>query len=289
MSYFFNSIKKIYEKFLIIRPDILALLLFMPFLYIFGWLLANPLLLIGIPKEKISLIGTIFTFLLFVTSMPKWFEVRWGLKDTWILLGISKTNKKGKRFIYFFKGLLLATILLFLILIPLMINGWVNWLGRLSPGILLNSIVLVIGIGFAEELIFRGWLLQELKNKYGFKNSCIFQSLLFSFAHIGFNLPIWHMISILLGLFLLGILLSQIRINDSNSLWGCIGLHGGLVGIWFLINNGLLEISQDAPIWLVGPGKINTNPLGGLYGISLLIMLLIYNFFRRKSRYSYIV
>ena len=79
------------------------------------------------------------------------------------------------------------------------------------------------------------------------------------------------MLSILFGLFLLGILLSQIRIKDDNCLWGCAGLHGGLVGIWFLINHGLIEISKDAPMWLVGPGNINTNPLGGFLGILLLL------------------
>ena len=63
-----------------------------------------------------------------------------------------------------------------------------------------------------------------------------------------------------------------IRLKDNNSLWGCIGLHGGLVGLWFITNNGLLFISKDSPKWLVGPGQLNTNPLGGLYGISLMII-----------------
>ncbi len=284
MYFFFNSIKIIYEKFLIIRPKYLSIILLMPLLYLFGWLLANPLLLIGVGKEKISLIGTIFTFLLFILSMPKWFEIRWGLNDTWILLGINKIDKSDERYIYFLKGLLYAIILLSLILIPIISNNWGHWVGRSSPEILLNSFLLIIGIGFAEELIFRGWLLEELKNQYGFKKACIFQSLVFSIVHIGFNIPFWQMISILFGLFLLGILLSLLRLKDNGSLWGCAGLHGGLVGIWFLFNNGLVEISIDAPIWLVGPGNINTNPLGGLYGISLLIISCIFYFLKFKSQ-----
>jgi len=284
MYYIFKSIVIIYEKFLIVRPEIFSIILFMPFLYLFGWLLAIPFLLIGVGEEKISLIGTIFTFLLFVISMPKWFEIRWGLKDTWILLGISKTEKKGERFIYFLKGLLYAILLLLLILIPIIRNEWGHWLGRLSPDILLNSIVLIIGVGFAEELIFRGWLLEELKNQYGFKNALIFQALIFSIVHVGFNMPFWQMISILFGLFLLGIVLSLIRVKDNNSLWGCAGLHGGLVGTWFLFNNGLIEISKEAPIWLVGPGIENTNPLGGFYGITLLIIIMSYSFFKYKKK-----
>ena len=253
MNYLFKPIKKISKTVLIIKPKILSTILFIPLLYLLGWILANPLLIIGVGKEHISLIGTIFTFLLFVISMPKWFEIRWGFNNPWILLGINKIYKKENRFFYFLKGLLYSIILLSLILIPIFSNQWGNWLGKLSPEILLNSLILIIGVGFAEELIFRGWLFEELKNQYGFKKALIFQALVYSIVHIGFDMPFWQMISILFGLFLLGIFLSIIKIKDNNSLWGCVGLHGGLVGIWFLINNGLIEISKDAPIWLVGP------------------------------------
>ena len=284
MQYLFKPIKKISKTVLIIRPKILSTILFIPLLYLLGWILANPLIIIGVGKEHISLIGTIFTFLLFVISMPKWFEIRWGFNNPWILLGINKIDKKENRFFYFLKGLLYSIILLSLILIPIITNQWGNWLGRLSPEILLNSLILIIGVGFAEELIFRGWLFEELKNQYGFKKAFIFQALVYSIVHIGFDMPFWQMISILFGLFLIGILLLIIKIKDNNSLWGCVGLHGGLVGIWFLINNGLIEISKDAPIWLVGPGNINTNPLGGIYGITLLIVFLFFYYFKNKNK-----
>ena len=284
MQHLFKPIKKISKTVLIIRPKILSTILFIPLLYLLGWILANPLLIIGVGKEHISLIGTIFTFLLFVISMPKWFEIRWGFNNPWILLGINKIDKKENRFFYFLKGLLYSIILLSLILIPIITNQWGNWLGRLSPEILLNSLLLIIGVGFAEELIFRGWLFEELKNQYGFKKAFIFQALVYSIVHIGFDMPFWQMISILFGLFLLGIVLSLIKIKDNNSLWGCAGLHGGLVGTWFLMNNGLIEISKDAPIWIVGPGIINTNPLGGIYGITLLIVLLFFIFFNHKNK-----
>ena len=284
MFYIFKPIKIISKKVLIIRPKIFSTILFIPFLYLLGWILAKPLFILGLGKEHISLIGTIFTFLIFVISIPKWFEIRWGFNNPWILLGINKVDKKEYRFFYFLKGVLYAIILLTLILIPIISNKWVNWLGELSPQILLNSLLLIIGIGFAEEIVFRGWLLEELKNQYGLKKAFIFQAIVFSIVHIGFDMPFWQMVSILFGLFLLGILLWLIRLKDDNSLWGCAGLHGGLVGMWFLINNGLIEISKDAPIWLVGPGAINTNPLGGLYGISLLLISCIFYFLKFKNQ-----
>ena len=283
MNYILKPIKTI-KEFLIIRPRIFSTILFIPFLYLLGWILANPLLFLGIKEEYISLIGTILTFLLFVISLPKWFKIRWEFNNPWILLGLNKTDKKDNRFFYFLNGLFYSIILLSLILIPIISNEWGNWVGKLSSEILLNSLLLIVGIGFAEELVFRGWLLEELKNQYGLKKALIFQALVFSIVHIGLDMPFWQMISILFGLFLLGIVLSVIRIKDNNSLWGCAGLHGGLVGIWFLMNNGLIEISKEAPIWLVGPGNINTNPLGGIYGITLLILILSYNLFKYKKK-----
>ena len=267
-----EKIKKIYIKLFFLSTKLLSTLIFIPFLYLFGWVLATPILLLGMEKESLSLTGTIFTFLIFVFSLPKWFYLRWGFNNTWTLLGINNSERNENLFFYFFRGFLLSIILLSLILVPIMAIQSGYWIGKISLDIILNSIFLIVGIGFAEELIFRGWLLEEFKNQFGLKKAIIIQATLFSIVHIGFDLPLWQMISILIGLFLLGILLSLIRLKDNNSLWGCIGLHGGIVGLWFITNNGLLFISKDSPTWLVGPGTINTNPLGGLYGISLMII-----------------
>ena len=179
-----------------------------------------------------------------------------------------------------------AICLLSSILIPIIISKDVIWLGEISIDIIINSLLLTFGVGFAEELIFRGWLLEELKNQFELKKALILQSSIFSIVHIGFNLPFWQMISILTGLFLLGIFLAFLRLKNDNSLWGCIGLHGGLVGSWFLVNNGLFDISKDVPIWIVGPGNINTNPLGGFGGISLLFFLCFLYFFILKKKFN---
>ena len=260
MHIIFKIIKEIYFKLLIFKPKILSTILFIPFLYFLGWILATPIFLIGIDNQNISLIGTIITFSIFVISLPKWFEMRWGLLNTWSLVGVNKISKKEKKSFYFIKGLLFSFTLILLILIPIIKNESVNWIGNLSTDILINAILLIIGIGFAEELIFRGWLFEELKNQFGLKKALFFQALIFSLVHIGFNIPFWEMINILTGLFLLGILLAFFRLKDNNSLWGCIGLHGGLVGGWFLINNGLIEISKDAPSWIVGPEVVTQIP-----------------------------
>ena len=278
MNIIFKILKNIFDRLLFFKPKFISLITFIPFLYLFGWLLSTPILLFGVNKESVSLIGTIFTFLIFVFSLPKWFEIRWGLKNTWILLGIKKIDRNRDLIFNFLRGFLISLILITLIVIPIISTEWGYWIGEISPDIFANAIILTIGVGFAEELIFRGWLLEELKKQFGLKKAIIAQSLIFSFVHIGFDLPFWEMLSILTGLFLLGISLSLIRLKNKNSLWDCIGLHGGLVGLWFITNNGLLDISKDSPKWLVGPGTINTNPLGGIVGISLMIIFCYFCF-----------
>ena len=169
-------------------------------------------------------------------------------------------------------------------MIPLYKSNYITFSGGLSSEIILNGILLTFGIGVAEEIIFRGWLLEDLKLQFGIKVALISQSIFFSLVHIGFKMPFWNTLGILLGLFTLGILCSIIRLKDEGSLWGAIGLHGGLVGIWFVLNNGLINISKEAPVWLVGYGAPNTNPLGGLYGISLLLISCIFYFLKFKKQ-----
>ena len=141
---------------------------------------------------------------------------------------------------------------------------------------LTNAVLLCLGVGFAEELIFRSWLWRELHQRMGLRRAALAQASIFSLVHTRFNLGLGAMIGLLIGLFLLGMVLARQRQSDRGSLWGCIGLHGGLVAGWFLLQNGLLQLSPNAPPWLVGPGGSAPNPLGGAVGlISLLILLLI--------------
>ena len=287
MNILYERIKNIYLGLFFLSPKLLSTIIFIPFLYICGWILATPIFLLGVDKENLSLIGTIFTFLIYIFSLPKWFKLRWGVINTWKLLGINKIDKNINLFIFFLRGFLLSIILISLILIPIIGTKWGYWIGTISTDTFINAIYLILGVGFAEELIFRGWLLEELKKQFGLKKAIFGQALIFSIVHIGFDLPFLQMLSILSGLILLGILLSLIRLKDKNSLWGCIGLHGGLVGLWFITNNGVLEISKNSPKWLVGPGTVNTNPLGGIFGISLMAIFCFLNFrlLREKSKF----
>ena len=61
-----------------------------------------------------------------------------------------------------------------------------------------------MGVGFVEELIFRGWLLTELINYLGFNKGILSQALIFSLVHIRLDIPLINLITLILGLFLFG-------------------------------------------------------------------------------------
>ncbi len=270
------------KSFFLLRPRFLSTIFFIPILYGIGWALSQPLLFFDFEEENLSLIGTIITFLLFIFLLPYWFYIKRNKSSAWVLIGITK-DKFLKNFVNFFKGILYACILIVLILVPLLQKNCISWIGEFSPIILLNSIVLGLGVGLAEEIIFRGWLLEELKFEYGTKISIALQAIVFSLVHNLSNEIFWNVIGLRLGFILLGIFLSLVKIRDKGSLWNCIGIHGGLVGIWFFINNGLIEFKENAPSFLAGPFTQNIpNPIGSFSAISILLLLCI--FYSVKSK-----
>ena len=266
------------NRFLLLQPFWLPTVIFIPLLYALGWLAAVPLTLLGLPAERVSLTGTVLSFVLFLALMHRWVAVRWSAEKPWAALGICRSNPQEQPApaAALLKGLLIAVGLLTLITSIVLIGGWGNWRGEMSATQLTNAVLLCLGVGFAEELIFRGWLWAELNQMLGSRRGAVAQASIFSLVHTRFNLGLGAMSGLLVGLFLLGMVLARQRQSDRGSLWGCISLHGGLVAGWFLLQSGLLELSPNAPPWLVGPGGNAPNPLGGAVGlISLLILLLI--------------
>ena len=266
------------NRFLLLQPAWLPTVLFIPLLYALGWLAAVPLTLLGLPTDQLSLTGTVLSFVLFLLVMPRWAALRWSESRPWAALGIrgAKPQKQPAPVAALLKGLLIAAGLLMVITSVVLIDGSGNWQGEVDATQLTNAVLLCLGVGFAEELIFRSWLWTELQEMIGSRRAALAQASIFSLVHTRFNLGLGAMGGLLIGLFLLGMVLARQRQSDRGSLWGCIGLHGGLVAGWFLLQNGLLQLSPNAPPWLVGPGGHSPNPLGGLIGIlSLLILLLI--------------
>ena len=257
------------NRFLLLQPVWLPTVLFIPLLYALGWLSAVPLTLLGLPAERVSLTGTVLSFVLFLLVMHRWATLRWSEAQPWRRLGLIARKPKARidHVISLGVGLLMSTALIGLIVSLLVFTGNGSWRGNLEVQAMLNCLLLALGVGFAEELIFRAWLWEELTKILGSRGGLLTQAALFSLVHTRFNLGFGPMLGLLTGLFLLGLILALLRLRDQGSLWGCIGLHGGLVGGWFLAHQNLLSIDPNAPMWLVGPGGPNANPLGGLVAI----------------------
>ena len=266
------------NRFLLLQPAWLPPVLFIPLLYAAGWLAAVPLTLLGLPMDQLSLTGTVLSFVLFLLVMPRWAALRWSKPRPWASLGICGANPQEHPApaAALLKGLLIAAGLLTVITSVVLIDGSGDWRGEVDATQLTNAVLLCLGVGFAEELIFRSWLWTELHQRMGSRPAALAQAGVFSLVHARFNLGLGAMSGLLIGLFLLGMVLARQRQSDRGSLWGCIGLHGGLVAGWFLLQNGLLQLSPNAPPWLVGPGGNSPNPLGGLVGISSLLILLLF-------------
>ncbi len=249
-------------------------------LYPTGWFLSYFFYLFNrdISSNNLSIIGTIITFFMFLYVLPSWGRIRWKTKDLWLSIGLDMNNKLRVLKI-FFSGFIFSFFLLLIFCLFVFLCGWLDGFSYIRLGALLNAILLIIGIVFAEEIIFRGWLMEEMVLLFGLRRGIIFQSAIFSLAHYRSDIGLFALIPFFTGLFLFGLVLTLRRTIDKGSLWGCIGLHGGLVGIWYLFDSGLVIFSVDTPYYFLGPSKYMVNPIGSVIGI---IILLITIFFQRR-------
>jgi membrane protease YdiL (CAAX protease family) len=202
-------------------------------------------------------------------SLPWRLRRIWGSERPWHSLGVEAPVAAIAKALV--RGLLKAAGLLTLVVLGLAALGQLRWQPQLDAGLLLNGVALGLGVGFAEELLFRGWLLGELSLLLGAQRALGLQAVLFSLVHTRFNLPLGPLLALLGGLLLLGLALGLQRRADGGVLWGAVGLHGGLVGGWFVLQNGLVAVNPAAPAWLMGPA----NPIGGVLGWLGLALLLL--------------
>ncbi len=250
------------------RPRWIGTLLYVPLLYGLGWLLVRPLggLAPSLRPDQVNLAGAVLSLVLLLLTLPRRLRRAWGESHPWQALGVVAPLPAvlGS----FGRGLLRALALLALVVIALLVSGNARWIGvaGLEGGEWLNALALVVGVGFTEELVFRGWLWGELQRLLAPRRALLLQAAIFALVHPWSNAGLVGAVGLLGGLVLLGLSLALLRRDDGGVLWGAVGLHGGLVGGWFALQAGLLELPADVPPWLAGPGGGQPNPIGGLVG-----------------------
>ncbi|MEM9161888.1 MAG: type II CAAX endopeptidase family protein [Cyanobacteria bacterium P01_F01_bin.4] len=160
-----------------------------------------------------------------------------------------------------------------------------GWAVPQMPGwsvvwIALEGLLVAIGIGFAEELFFRGWLLSELERDYSPSLALLLNALVFAIAHFIKPLPdIIRTSPQFLGLMILGMALVWARRIPTGRRWQrnrtnlglSMGLHAGLVWGYYIIDVGALtQLTGQVPAWVTG---IDGNPLAGIVGLVMLSLL----------------
>jgi len=156
-------------------------------------------------------------------------------------------------------------------------QGWLGWLSWNAPtlGLLrigLEGLLVALAIAVAEELLFRGWLLDELERDYSPAIALGLNATLFAALH--FVKPVPEMIRTFPqfpGLMLLAAALVWAKRSRQGRLGLAIGLHAGLVWGYYLVKVGqLTQLTGRVPAWVTG---IDHNPLAGAIGLLFLTLL----------------
>jgi membrane protease YdiL (CAAX protease family) len=148
--------------------------------------------------------------------------------------------------------------------------GWLDWQQENWTQLirfLLPLLVVGLLVSVVEELVFRGFLLNQFQRDYSPWIAAVGSSLIFALLHL-----IWEgreALPQLPGLWLMGVVLVIARWADRDNLGLAIGLHAGWVwGMASLDSARLIHYTEHNPRWMTG---LSGNPLAG--GMSFLMLL----------------
>ncbi|MBD2112207.1 MULTISPECIES: CPBP family glutamic-type intramembrane protease [Cyanophyceae] len=138
-----------------------------------------------------------------------------------------------------------------------------------SPGVVLLAVLpLALFVGWIEELVFRGVLVNGLGQVLPVGLMAIAVCLIFAFSHLLWDGPA-GMLQVP-GLAVMGAVLLLARWAVGGSLGLAWGLHAGWVFAIAAIDAlALLKPGKDGPVWLVG---LPDQPLTGLLPLGLLVL-----------------
>jgi membrane protease YdiL (CAAX protease family) len=212
-------------------------------------------------------------------------------KKSFVSLGL-KFNKHSFSEMLF--GFVLSGFMIALVFFSLLLLGYLNIetigynAGILSPIITLLLWLFSIGIavGWSEELVFRGYLLQNLTEGIGIKWAAILSSAFFGLAHM-FNPNATVLAGIIITLLTFLLVFGWLR---TGQLWVPIGLHAGwnfFMGPIFGLpvsgndSESIVHNSIVGPKWFTG-GEF--GPEGGILVLPIILIGLVILFFWTKKR-----
>jgi uncharacterized protein len=193
--------------------------------------------------------------------------------------GLVKNSRNGRELLLGL-GIGVASVLSLFV-----VEEWLGWLWWQQSQLLwwrfiAEGLVVALAYGFAEELLFRGWLLDELQRDYRPRVVLWADALIFATLH--FIKPLSEIIRTLPqfpALVLLGFSLVWVKRCGKGRLGLPIGLHAGLIWGYYAIDVGqMVQYTDRVSEWLTG---IDRNPLAG--GMGLLFLSAIALSVRRFS------
>ncbi|MDY7007219.1 MAG: lysostaphin resistance A-like protein [Cyanobacteriota bacterium] len=148
-----------------------------------SWIpLAAPIYFFGEDANLASILAIALLYIEFIILVQFWGKKVY--QQPYLLrrygLEISRRN-----FQKFFQGLGIGLFSLFGFFILEALLGWVIWQSPSAklPQFILEGLLVSLGIGFAEELLFRGWLLDELERDYKPKVALWVSSIVYALLH----------------------------------------------------------------------------------------------------------
>lgn len=226
-------------------------------------------------QEDSNLVSILSMTLLFVELLflwQLWGRLVHGETEIYARYGLVRSSKNLREF---GRGLACGFWLCLGLFIVEALLGWLIIVPSASLlQIVIEGLLSALGIAFAEELLFRGWLVDELRRDYSKTNCICLSAGIFALAH--FLKPVEEIVRTAVtfpALIMLGVALVLAKYKHSDRLGMPIGIHAGLIWGYYIVNVGkLIEYSNRVPVWVTG---IDGNPIAGVMGLLFLLGLII--------------
>jgi uncharacterized protein len=235
-------------------------------------------------KNLLSILTMGWLAIEFIALLPWWGRKVYQHPNLYARYGLVFTRQNG---LLLLKGLAIGSGFAFALFISQGLLGWLTWQSPRLPlwQLALEGSATALGVGLAEELFFRGWMLDELERDYAPKFAAIVDASLFAILHFLKPIPvILASLPAFPGLFLLATVVIIAKRQYRNLLGISIGLHAGMVWAYYIINVGnMVKYSGRVSDWITG---INGNPISGLLGLIFLgiLALLLSNLVGKAAR-----
>jgi membrane protease YdiL (CAAX protease family) len=256
-------------------PAPIRLCLFLAFLLIVWLPVATPIyLLLNNDPNLVTILTMGLLFCLFLLCLPFWGNQVHQQSNLFQHYGLAGTRQNGLNLL---KGLSIGLLFTFSLFALEGLLGWVTFQTPQDtlPLIIFQGFLSALGIGLVEELVFRGWLLDELQRDYSPKTALWANATIFAICH--FLKPLSEVIRTFPtfpALLLLGLTLVWAKRSTGGLLGLPIGIHWGLVWGYYILNVGkLIASSNQVSPWITG---VDGNPLAGIMGILFLSILAVW-------------